>query len=121
MYEPKGPWENVNIHKIPINGSPYEIVSLVSKDNVTGWMPNSEQQHVNPQYRDGVEIHPRLRINPVYLYEFSPTDAARIVAQAISFQTKRTPSIEEVIRDYKGPVEEIFVAFKSFKGISPFR
>lgn len=95
------PYSYLKCCEIPLNGKPYGFWTLVSNDGVIAWMPDTEQQHVNPQYRDPD------RSVAVLLGELNELDVARMLQQIQRFQTKITMPLEDILSKHRPLIEKI--------------
>ena len=105
---PQGHFNYVNSHTIDIGGRPYGFCTLVSMDGVVAWMPDTEQQHVNPQYRGGENPH------PVWVDGVNKWDSGRIIQQILLFQTKQHVPLETIIEEHKPLIGRILADFHHF-------
>ena len=108
MHVPQGPFKSVANYEIPINGGPYEMVTLVSSDEVIAWMPDTEQQHVNPQYRD------KDSKIPVKLGEVLESDIARMLGQVLLLRTKKVLPLEDILLKHGILVGKILDDFRTY-------
>ena len=103
----QGPYTHVNSYKLPINGDMYGICTLVSRHGVVAWMPDTDQQHVNPQY-SGIEIR-----KPVKFDDVNERDIGRMIQQVLVFQTKQTIPLEDIVGGYKPIITKVLSDFRS--------
>ena len=107
MAEAKGPYRILQRYEIPIGGRPYGFYSALSADGVVSWLPDNEQQHLNPQYRGPVGV------NPVTVDKMSPKDIQRMLAQVILFQTKEQTPLEGIAKQHRKLTRTIELDFKN--------
>ena len=112
MPEAQGPYTNFKRYEIPINGQPYGFYTASSADGIIAWLPDNEQQHLNPQYRNGIG---NTGITPKTM---TRDDIIRMLAQVLLFQTKRQVSQAEVERNHRTLADEVE---KGFRGAGPIK
>ena len=105
---PQGPFTYLKRYEISINARPYGFYTLTSKDGVIAWMPDNEQQYVNPQYRGGEKP------TPVFVEGANKWDIGRIIQQVMLFQTKEMIPLEDIVNKYNPLVSKILADFKSY-------
>ena len=91
MLVPQTPYSYVKNYEIIINDRVYAFQTLISADNIVMWMPDSEQQHVNPQYRDD-----NFSV-PVRLNDLNIEDIIRMIQQIKLFKTKVKIPLEHIL------------------------
>lgn len=104
----EGLYEDVGNYEIYITGTPYGVseyvpysfFTLVSKDGNVAWMPDNEQQHVNPQ--------------PLNVVNIAETGVAQIIQQILLFKTKEDVSLESIIEKHKQLIKQILSDFRLY-------
>ncbi|MBS3158675.1 hypothetical protein J4206_05295 [Candidatus Woesearchaeota archaeon] len=81
-------------YQIPINGKTYSILTLVLNGGVVAWMPDNEQQHANPQFKDK-----ELR-QPIRVGEINEWIMAQIIQQVLAIKAKRSLPLEYILSEY---------------------
>ena len=109
MTPSQGYYNCLKRYEIPINGRQYGFWTLVSQDGAIAWMPDNEQQHVNPQHGGGTNSH------PVLVDSVNKWDVGRIVGQILLFQTKNQIPLEDIVSKYVPLVTQILNDFQSYQ------
>ncbi len=107
MHKPQSPYKEIGTYSIPIDGKQYPILTLVKIDGTISWMPDNEQQHVNPQYKDdGSEF-------PVKIDEISEIDMANILNDVFLIRTKKDVPLEVILEKHSHLVNRMLTDFKN--------
>jgi len=109
MTLPQGYYNCLKRYEIPINGRQYGFWTLVSADGVIAWMPDNEQQHVNPQKRGGENPH------HVLIDSVDKWDVGRIIQQILLFQTKQSIPLETIVDAHKPTITKVLKDFQSYQ------
>lgn len=72
-------------------------------------MPDTDQQHVNPQYR-GFSIK-----KPIKFDDVNDWDIGRMIQQVLLFQTKHTMPLEDIVDKYNPVIARIQSDFNSYQ------
>ena len=111
MLEAKGPYSNFKRYEIPINGKPYGFYTANSADGIIAWLPDNEQQHLNPQYRNGIG---NVGITPETMIR---DDITTMLAQVLLFQTKLQFPKADVERNHAPLVDAVEKGFRKARHI----
>jgi hypothetical protein len=95
----------VGLYEFGINDLNYSFYTLVSRDGQVAWMPDSEQQHVNPQYRDGNE--------PVRLKSLDKKDLGEMISEIVAFRTKEKIEHQAILTQHSDLASRIYNDLKS--------
>jgi len=106
---PKNHFKHVGTYKLQIGESPYRFCVLASGKGNIAWMRDDEEQHVNPQYREG------KKENPLTLKDFGKTDIDKIIIDILKIKTKDNVQAEEIDKKYSGLVSGILNDLKKYK------
>lgn len=130
-------YQIVGRYELPVGmGHPFVFNTLVSSDGSVAWEPDTEQQHVNPQYRTTASefdsglfdlptaeaiarISASKGSDPVTINDICTEDAGRIVSDAISFKTKRTMPLEWILAEHPELIKKILRDFSKYDSTPP--
>ena len=105
---PETHYQYVGKYELSINGKPYRFHTLVSKaDGTIAWMPDNEQQHVNPQCN---ENH-----RPIMISNIANLDIYSLLQDIMLIRTKELVPLEIILSQNRQLAEKILADFQSYQ------
>ena len=127
-------YDYVNRYELPTPVRPHGFYTLVGKNGIVAWMPDNEQQHLNPQYRKTIKIPidfsnlPSQDVDalvdkilkaqgsdPVTIDDITQVDVARMLKDVVLFKTKRQMSIRKILTVHETLIERMLHDLRSYR------
>ncbi|MDD5086565.1 MAG: hypothetical protein PHV16_02325 [Candidatus Nanoarchaeia archaeon] len=80
---------------------PYEFCTLMRYDGEIAWMPDTEQQHVNPQEN-------------VKIWDINKDDIGKIIQEIYLFKAKKKVALETILEKDKILINQMLDDYKSY-------